>query len=148
LTLGEYLSVRKILSEKQHFNVRTHAITSPLDKLIICGNCGRLMQVNLSKGKYVYLQKCNAYKYGEKCDNSGCSLNYILPQIYNEVRKCRGVIQRQLEQLKSDGASNILDDLRKQLSTLEKQLKTKEGEKDKLLNFLLKGTVKRTSLYE
>ncbi|OZT14413.1 hypothetical protein CHN50_02240 [Priestia aryabhattai] len=49
VSLEEFLQVRSILANKQHFQTRTHEITSPLDKLIFCKKCGRLMQVNLAK---------------------------------------------------------------------------------------------------
>ena len=141
VTLEQFMQVRKILAEKQQFQTRTHAVTSPLDKLIFCGLCDRLMQINLSKGKYIHLQKCSAYKYGERCENSGCSLNHLLPSVYLEVKKRVKVIQKQLGLLYKGSTNENLDSLKQQLKGIEKQLKAKEAEKDRLLNFLLNGTV-------
>ena len=137
----EFMQVRNILENKQQFNTRTHAVTSPLDKLIFCGKCDRLMQVNLAKKKYVHLQKCNAYKYGERCENSGSSLNHILPIIYPEIRKRIKIIQHQLELLSKGSSNKHLDNLQSELKGIEKKIKSKEKEKDRLLNFLLNGTV-------
>ncbi len=141
VSLNDFLAVRKILSEKQQFQKRTHAVTSPLDKLIVCGRCGRLMQVNLAKKKYVHLQKCNAYKYGERCENSGVSLRHILPKVYEKVKARRNILEKRLEELNSGGVNEHLENLRKDLKALEKQIKNKETEKDRLLNFLLNGTI-------
>jgi site-specific DNA recombinase len=142
VTLEEFMQVRNILAGKQHFKARTHAITSPLDKLIVCGKCGRLMQVNLnSKGRYIHLQKCNAYKYGEQCDNSGCSITMLLPEVYIEVKKRIKVLEKQLESMYEGKGNKQLEILQDELKGIEKQIKDKEKEKDRLLNFLLNGTV-------
>ncbi|CAM5206497.1 hypothetical protein UACE39S_01747 [Ureibacillus acetophenoni] len=135
------MRVRKVLEKKQHFQMRTHPVTSPLDKLIFCGKCGRLMQVNLAKKKYIHLQKCNAYKYGDRCENSGCSLNLILPYVYEQVQEHLQVFREQLALLNKGSSNEKLEELKKELKGLEKQLKNKENEKDKLLNFLLNGTI-------
>ncbi|KXH83730.1 recombinase family protein [Sporosarcina sp. HYO08] len=144
VTLEEYLQVREILANKQKFNTRTHAVTSPLDKLIYCKKCRRLMQVNLAKGKYIHLQKCNAYKYGERCDNSGCSLNHLLPLVYSEVKKRINVIREKLEKVKAGSGNERLERLEKELKGVTKQLKNKESEKDDLLNFLLRKVIPET----
>ncbi|CAM5187807.1 hypothetical protein UACE39S_04921 [Ureibacillus acetophenoni] len=141
VSMEDYLRVRKVLEKKQHFQMRTHPVTSPLDKLIFCGKCGRLMQVNLAKKKYIHLQKCNAYKYGDRCENSGCSLNLILPYVYEQVQEHLQVFREQLALLNKGSSNEKLEELKKELKGLEKQLKNKENEKDKLLNFLLNGTI-------
>jgi site-specific DNA recombinase len=144
VSLEEFLQVRSILANKQHFQTRTHEITSPLDKLIFCKKCRRLMQVNLAKKKYVHLQKCNAYKYGERCENSGASLNHILPLVYQEVKKRQNIIREQLEKLKAGSSNDRLANLEKDLKGIKKQLKNKETEKDDLLNFLLRKVIPET----
>jgi site-specific DNA recombinase len=141
VSLEEYLQVRSILANKQHFNTRIHAVTSPLDKLIYCKRCGRLMQVNLAKRKYIHLQKCSAYKYGERCDNSGCSLNHILPIVYDEVKRRIDVIKNQIKNLKSGTSNERFERLQKDLKGITKQIKNKESEKDDLLNFLLRKVI-------
>lgn len=144
VTLEEFIQVRKILANKQHFRTRTHTITSPLDKIIHCGKCDRLMQVNLMKKKYTYLQQCNAYKYGDQCDNKGGSLNYILPKVYDQIKKRRIVILERLKSLRVGGSSERLDRLNKELKGLNKQLKNKESEKEDLINYLLKKVISET----
>ncbi|WP_394190561.1 recombinase family protein [Paenisporosarcina quisquiliarum] len=144
VSLEEFLKVRSILASKQQFQTRTHAVTSPLDKLIHCKKCGRLMQVNLAKGKYIHLQKCNAYKYGERCENSGASLNHILPLVYQEVKKRQNVIREQIEKLKAGSSNERLERLEKELKGISRQLKNKESEKEDLLNFLLRKVIPET----
>lgn len=144
VSIEEFVKVRNILANKQHFRTRTHAITSPLDKTVHCGKCGRLMQVNLMKKKYIYLQQCCAYKYGEQCNNKGCSLNYILPRVYKRIKERRKVIQTQLETLKSGGSNERIDRLNKELKGLTKQLKNMESEKEDLINYLLKKVISET----
>jgi site-specific DNA recombinase len=144
VSLEEFLQVREILANKKHFNTRTHAVTSPLDKLIYCKKCGRLMQVNLAKKIYVHLQKCSAYKYGERCDNSGCSITHILPSVYQEVKKRQNVIREQLENLKSGSSNERLERLEKELKGIRKQLKNKKNEQEDLLNYLLRKVILET----
>ncbi|MFD1387657.1 recombinase family protein [Oceanobacillus oncorhynchi subsp. oncorhynchi] len=142
ISLKDFIQVRDILANKQKFKTRTHAVTSPLDKLITCKRCGRLMQVNLaSKRRYIHLQKCSAYKYGERCDNRGCSITHILPKVYIEVKKRQNVIEKQLEKLKAGSSNERLERLEKELKGITKQLKNKKTEKDDLLNFLLRKVI-------
>lgn len=142
VTLEEFMQVRDILDNKQKFKTRTHAVTSPLDKLITCKRCGRLMQVNLAgKGRYVHLQKCSAYKYGERCDNSGCSITHILPKVYTEVKMRQNVIKEQLEKLKVGSSNERIERLEKELKGISKQLKNRKQEKDDLLDFLLRKVI-------
>lgn len=141
VSLEEFMQVRSILANKKHFKTRTHAVTSPLDKVIVCGLCGRLMQVNLQKKVYVHLAKCNAYKYGERCDNAGCTLNYILPLVYAEIKKRRKVMYKQLNSLKGNGSNGKIERLEKDLKGLQKRLKNTETEKEDLVNYLLKKVI-------
>jgi site-specific DNA recombinase len=141
VSLEDFMLVRKIMAKRKQFGERSHPVTSPLDKLIICGKCGRVMQINYSKGKYIYLQKCSAYKYGERCDNRGCQVTMLLPEVYSEVKVRRGIIEEKLNQL-YDGTSNErIERLKLDLKGLEKRLKQANSEKDDLINYLLKKVI-------
>lgn len=99
ITPEEFLLVRKTMANKQRYSTRIHGIISPLDKLLVCGKCGRLMQINLVQRKYIFLQKCNAYKYGEFCDNSGSNLRHTLPKVYEAIKERISVVEGQLKRL-------------------------------------------------
>jgi site-specific DNA recombinase len=141
VSLEDFIAVRDIMSKRKQFQIRQHPITSPLDKLIVCGKCGRYMQINCSKGKYIYLQKCNAYKYGERCDNRGCQVSMILPDVYLEIRERKKIIKEQIEQLYSGASNERVDRLKMDLKGLEKRLKQTNSEKDDLINYLLKKII-------
>lgn len=141
VSLEDFIAVREIMSKRQQFMIRSHPVTSPLDKLIVCGKCDRFMQINYSKGKYIYLQKCQAYKYGEKCDNRGCQITMILPRVYTQVKARKSVIKAQLDQLYSGTSNERIERLKLDLKGLEKRLKQAESEKDDLINYLLKKVI-------
>jgi site-specific DNA recombinase len=142
VSLEDFMKVREILANKQHFRTRTHGITSPLDKLIICGYCGRMMQINyVNERRYIHLTKCNAYKYGERCNNSGVAIHVLLPRVYEEIRKRKQIMKDQLLQLEQGGTSNRIERLNMELKGLQKELKNTESEKDDLLNYLLKKII-------
>ncbi|WP_144549682.1 recombinase family protein [Bacillus sp. X1(2014)] len=141
ITPEEFLQVKNTLANRRRFSLRIHDIISPLEKLIVCGKCGRLMSINLVQRKYVFLQKCNAYKYGEICDNKGANLRHILPKVYKDVNERIGVVQVQLERLYEGSSNDRLEALQKELKGFEKLIKGKEKEKDKLLDLLLKERI-------
>ncbi|MED3562220.1 recombinase family protein [Bacillus xiapuensis] len=141
VSLEDFIAVREIMAKRQQFKTRSHPVTSPLDKLVVCGKCGRFMQINYSKGKYIYIQKCSAYKYGEKCDNRGCQVTMILPRVYNKVKERKSVIKERLNQLYNGSSSERVDRLKQYLKGLEKRLKQAKSEKDDLINYLLKKVI-------
>jgi site-specific DNA recombinase len=141
VSLEDFITVRDIMSKRQQFKIRQHPVTSPLDKLIVCGKCDRYMQINCSKGKYIYLQKCSAYKYGERCDNRGCQVSMILPRVYVQVKKRKKIIEDQLEQLYSGSSNERIERLKMDLKGLEKRLKQANSEKEDLINYLLKKII-------
>jgi DNA invertase Pin-like site-specific DNA recombinase len=141
VSLEDFIAVRDIMSKRQQFKTRSHPVTSPLDKLIVCKKCKRVMQINCSKGKYIYLQKCAAYKYGEKCENSGCQITMILPRVYSQVKQRKEVIDAQLERLYSGSSNERIERLRMDLKGLEKRLKQANSEKEDLINYLLKKVI-------
>jgi DNA invertase Pin-like site-specific DNA recombinase len=141
VSLEDFIAVRDIMSKRQQFKTRSHPITSPLDKLMVCKKCGRVMQINCSKGKYIYLQKCAAYKYGEKCDNRGCQVSMILPDVYLEVNKRKIIIKAQLEQLYSGSSNERVERLKMDLKGLEKRLKQANSDKEDLINYLLRKVI-------
>jgi hypothetical protein len=99
------------------------------------------MQINCSKGKYIYLQKCAAYKYGEKCENRGCQVSMILPRVYAQIKKRKDFYQLQLDQLYSGSSNERVERLKMDLKGLEKRLKQANSEKDDLINYLLKKII-------
>lgn len=141
VSLEDFIAVREIMSKRQQFKTRSHPVTSPLDKLMICGKCGRVMQINRSKGKYIYLQKCSAYKYGERCDNRGCQITMLLPTVYKKINERREIIKEQLEKLYSGSSVERIQRLKQDLKGLEKRLKQANSEKDDLINYLLKKVI-------
>jgi site-specific DNA recombinase len=141
ISLEDFIAVRDIMSKRQQFKTRLHPVTSPLDKLIVCKKCGRVMQINCSKGKYIYLQKCAAYKYGEKCENRGCQVSMILPRVYAQIKKRKDFYQSQLDQLYSGSSNERVERLKMDLKGLEKRLKQANSEKDDLINYLLKKII-------
>jgi DNA invertase Pin-like site-specific DNA recombinase len=140
ISLEEFITVRDIISKRQQFKIRSHPVTSPLDKLIICGKCGRFMQINYSRS-YIYLQKCQAYKYGEKCDNRGCQITMILPRVYTQVKARRNIYKLQLDKLYSGTSNERVEHFKQELKGLEKRLKQSKSEKDDLINYLLKRVI-------
>jgi DNA invertase Pin-like site-specific DNA recombinase len=141
VSLEDFIKVRGLMINRQQFKTRSHPVTSPLDKLIICRKCGRVMQINYSKGKYIYLQKCSAYRFGEKCDNKGCQITRILPYVYSQIKAHRNVYKAQLDLLYSGTSNERVERLKLDLKGLEKRLKQTESEKEDLVNYLLKKVI-------
>lgn len=82
-------------------NERAHPSINPLNKLVRCGLCGRLMRINfVGKGKkYVYIQKCPATVNNEKCNNSGVNVKYVMPLIYETIRNRIPIIEQKLDEI-------------------------------------------------
>src|SRR5699024_4471254 len=91
-------------------------------------------------GKYIHLQRCHAFK-GNICYNKGCSIIHLLPSVYKELKKRIRVIKRKLNELYEGRENKGLEKLQAEQSLVERNIKVKEKEKDKLLNFLLNGTI-------
>lgn len=141
----DFLKVQEIMANKKKFRTRTRKITSPLDKLLVCGLCNRRMQINISgkKKEYIHVQKCSAFNNeGKLCQNRGCSVVPLLSKVYKEVKKEVKVIEEKLELLYEGKNNDSLEKLKLELSNVEDKIKLKEKEKHRLLNFLLDGTIK------
>lgn len=141
VTLEEFIKVGEVLDKRKKFKTRSRPVTSPLDKLVVCGHCGRKMQINFNTGgKYIHLQRCHAFK-GNICYNKGCSITHLLPSVYKELKKRIRVIKRKLNELYEGRENKGLEKLQAEQSLVERNINIKEKEKDKLLNFLLNETI-------
>lgn len=152
MSYEEYHEIQQLLKSRikgADTRIRNRGkIKAPIQKLVVCGVCGSVLQFNnkkMASGKVdAFIHGCHQRPFkdsNEYCLNKGIKVDTIMPTIYKEIRKRADVLRQDLSSLLSESTSGETERIQARIAEINKALQDKKDENKELTKLRLKKQI-------
>jgi len=151
MTYEEYNEIQQLLKSriKNNRNIRNKGkLKTPLQKLVVCGVCGSIMQFNSKKNAsgeiQVFINGCHTRPFRDNnnyCPNKGVKVSTIIPYIYKQIKKREQTLRHDLASLLSESNSGEQERIEARVIEIKKALDDKKEENKELAKIRMKKQI-------
>ena len=152
ITEEDYIRIQSLFKSRiSKENTKSLGLKSPLNKLLICGVCGKGLTIQknnkVSKDKqndlsFFHIRPCR-HKLPDltKCYNGGVKIDKVEKAVINSLKTYRGSLSAELSNLLKNDTSEQEDKLKANLKNLRLELTKKDVQEEKLLDLYLNDKI-------
>nr|WP_275009729.1 recombinase family protein [Niallia taxi] len=151
MSYEEFNEIQQLLKSRVKLNksIRNRGkIKAPIQKLVICGVCGSIMQFNSKKmasgNEDAFIQGCHQRPFRENnnyCPNKGIKVATIMPFIYTELKKRSVILRQDVSSLLTESTSGEKERIEVRVAEINKALADKREENKELAKMRMKKQV-------
>ncbi|MGD7091227.1 recombinase family protein [Bacillus subtilis] len=117
---------------------------SMVSDLLYCGICGRKLSIREDrKTKKVHVKTCDylMHENGSKCRNNGVLLEKVEEEVLKTIKRYKKDLQEIIDQLSEADTSNVEQDIKSEISSLQRQQSELDSQKKNLIKAVASGVL-------
>ena len=117
---------------------------SMVSDLLYCGICGRKLSIREDrKTKKVHVKTCDylMHENGSKCRNNGVLLEKVEEEVLKTIKRYKKDLQEIIDQLSEADTSNVEQDIKSEISSLQRQQSELNSQKKNLIKAVASGVL-------